>query len=140
METSSDDAIPSFSVPLPGDQTPSWYERRELDRYAPIEDRVWIGWWDGRSFHRTAAQLLDISRRGAAVACDEVLEAGSEAWFCIVGSRLSGGARVRVVGRVPLDDRGRSRVRFRFQPHCPEDIFRVALSMAPADYVETELN
>ena len=84
--------------------------------------------------------MLDISRRGAAVACDEEIEAGAEAWFCIVGSRLSGGARVRVVGRNPPDDRGRSRVRFRFQPHCPEDIFNVALAIAPADHVETELN
>jgi hypothetical protein len=110
-------------------------ERRGSTRYAAVEDRIWLGWWDGEQFQTLGSRLLDISRSGAAVCCEDGPEPGDDAWFCVVGPSLSGGARARVVGREPMeDDPTAIRLRMVFQPRCPDDVFEIALGMMPGRF------
>ena len=71
-------------------------DRRGAPRFDAVEDRIWLGWWDGEQFRTIGARLLDISRTGAAIACPEGPDRGDDAWFCVVGPGVSGGARARV--------------------------------------------
>ena len=140
MKTFSDDTIPQLAFCVEAAREVSGNDLRETPRFLPAADRVVIGWWNGRDFRRAEARLLNISRGGAAVAFSEVIEAGAEAWFCILGARLSGGVRVRVVGHDPIEECGSTRIRLQFQPRCPDDILEVALSMAPASAIAAGLN
>lgn len=109
------------------------FERRGAQRFAAVEDRIWLGWWDGEQFQTVGSRLLDVSRTGAAIACPDGPTEGDDAWFCVVGPSLSGGARARVVGREPMqDDPTTIRLRLTFQHGCPEDVYQIALGMLSA--------
>ncbi|QDV37923.1 hypothetical protein [Tautonia plasticadhaerens] len=109
---------------------PMGSERRGARRFSAVEDRIWLGWWDGEQFQTLGARLLDVSRTGAAVACPDGPGVGDDAWFCVVGPSLSGGARARVVGREPTeDDPSMIRLRLNFQARCPDDVYEIALGM-----------
>ncbi|WP_158633669.1 PilZ domain-containing protein [Tautonia sociabilis] len=115
-------------------------ERRETPRFTPLVDRLWLGWWDGEQFQTIGSQLIDISLGGAAIACTDGPETGDDAWFCVVGPRLSGGTRAQVVGREPMPGSpGVYRLRLRFLPRCPQDVFEIALGLLPGDSAEPAL-
>ncbi|MEW4566504.1 PilZ domain-containing protein [Tautonia sp. JC769] len=115
----------------------SGMDRRRATRFEAVEDRIWLGWWDGEVFQTLGALLLDISRTGAAIICPDGPSEQMDAWFCIVGPSLSGGARARVVGREPIPDRpDQLRLRLEFQPTCPEDLYLVALGLLSNDWSE----
>ncbi|WP_152051045.1 hypothetical protein [Tautonia marina] len=112
-------------------------DRRRATRFEAVEDRIWLGWWDGEVFQTLGALLLDISRTGAAVICPDGPTEAMDAWFCIVGPSLSGGARARVVAREPIPDKpDQIRLRLEFQPTCPEDLYLVALGLLSNDWSE----
>lgn len=111
-------------------------DRRRATRFEAVEDRIWLGWWDGEVFQTLGALLLDISRTGAAVICPDGPTETMDAWFCVVGPSLSGGARARVVGREPIPEKpDQIRLRLEFQPTCPEDLYLVALGMISNDWI-----
>lgn len=111
----------------------SGVDRRRSTRFDPVEDRVWLGWWDGEQFQTIAARLIDISRTGAALICVDGPEKTMDAWFCVVGPRHSGGARAQVVGREPMPGQPEQyRLRLTFHAACPEDVYLVALGILPA--------
>ncbi len=110
------------------DQSEPGFERRGFPRFEPLENRVWLGWWRDEEFLTYGAQLIDLSRSGAAIACLDAPPEGEYAWFCVAGEQTSGGARVIVVGRNPLNTNPAAfRVRVSFCSVCPEDLYQIAL-------------
>ena len=60
-------------------------ERRTVCRYAVVQDRAWVGWWEGAKFESTAARILDISLRGAFLNVDRFPPLEVSTWFCPPG-------------------------------------------------------
>jgi hypothetical protein len=60
-------------------------ERRRVCRYAVVQDKAWLGWWEGESFQSTAATIVDISLRGAYLTVDRHPPKDQPIWFCPPG-------------------------------------------------------
>jgi hypothetical protein len=57
-------------------------DRRSVCRYASLESRAWLGWWEGEEFRNTEARIVDISLRGCMMTVDRLPPCGETVWFC----------------------------------------------------------
>jgi hypothetical protein len=72
-------------------------ERRASCRYAITDARAWIGWWEGPQFRHVAADIEDVSIRGARVSVERFPPEGQPVWFHPPGAAPDGWLEVRVV-------------------------------------------
>jgi hypothetical protein len=101
-------------------------ERRQAERYRPVDDRVWLGWGQAEAFKTSPALLLDVSLRGALVVADEVPKEGTPAWICLQSGTESEWVKGRVLG-VMRTWRGPHKVRLVFEGSCPYSFFKAAV-------------
>ncbi len=93
------------SVPLQGG---CLEERRREARYAPLKDRVYLGWWVEEDFHTETGLLCNISSGGAAIRVTAPIMNPETLWVCVVGPAR----QMWVAGRIKGQERGIVRIEF----------------------------
>ncbi|MDX2038641.1 MAG: hypothetical protein SFX72_18480 [Isosphaeraceae bacterium] len=116
------DAARPFIFPLP----PLQSNRRSHDRYVPVEDRAWLGWWEGTTFRTTEATLLNISKGGTLVESEIAPPRRSIVWICLEGSRRTEWVPGKVL-EVAREENSPPQTRVMFDEICPYAFFEVAV-------------
>jgi hypothetical protein len=96
------------------------------NRRRPSSSLIDLSWLDEGCWRSSRARLLDISRGGAGVLCGENPPVGSLARLRFVEGEGSPWVEVKILGSEP-QEKGRFRVRLRFEGHCPSIILRLAV-------------
>jgi hypothetical protein len=99
-------------------------ERRRVCRYAVVQDKAWLGWWEGQTFQSTAARIIDISLRGSHLTVETFPPKLDSVWFCPPGvSTTDEWIEVKVVdARKKIF--GPREVRIEFRKAFPYEIFK----------------
>jgi hypothetical protein len=65
-------------------------DRRATCRYAVVEKRAWLGWWNDRGFEKLSVQIIDISTAGCRMRAPKRLEHDEDqpAWLYPLGTAL----------------------------------------------------
>jgi hypothetical protein len=72
-------------------------ERRASCRYSVDDARAWIGWWEGAQFRHVAADIEDVSLRGARLSVERFPPRGQPVWFQPPGGAPDEWLEVRVI-------------------------------------------
>jgi hypothetical protein len=72
-------------------------DRRGSCRYAVVQSRAWLGWWEGEEFRSTNARLVDLSLRGCMMTVDQLPPGGQSVWFCPPGTTPSDWIEAKLV-------------------------------------------
>ena len=102
--------------------------RRNNGRFVPMEDRAWLGWWDGPTFRAVEAVLLNISKGGVLVQAETPPPRRSVVWICLEGPRRTEWVEGKTleVGKERIAS-STSEIRIMFDDICPYAFFEVAV-------------
>lgn len=100
--------------------------RRQHERYPTAEDQAWLGWWEGRTYRRSPATLIDISQGGAKIIAEIAPPRRSTVWICLDGPRRTEWVEAEVIEVIRLRD-NTAEVRMAFREICPYTFFEVAV-------------
>lgn len=106
-------------------------ERRKEPRYAPAAEAARIGWWEGRDFRMSDAQLEDISSGGAKLKLADSELWGSDVWLSMGGAGTNAWIPATITELATAED-GSRRLRAAFHNTCPYDVFKSAVWGTPA--------
>jgi hypothetical protein len=114
--------------PTPGDWSQYLYpmrveENRACQRYPAVAGRSWLGWYEGRQFHQTAAWILNISAGGCLVVADKTTPVDRSLWLRLDDPGVPNWAEVRVVGQ-QSGSGGILASRLVFRGTCPYDMMK----------------
>jgi hypothetical protein len=57
-------------------------DRRRECRYLVVDERAWLGWWEGREFRTFPARVLNLSLGGALLSAETPPPHGHRLWLC----------------------------------------------------------
>jgi hypothetical protein len=100
-------------------------DRRESQRYLPVETRAYIGWWAGSEFLVTRADLINLSRGGALVAIDRRPPTSQPIWICLGTPQPVHQVQARAL-EMTAGAAGYHHVRLAFHTPCPVSFFIAA--------------
>jgi hypothetical protein len=111
---------------LPAASSPEEH-RRACPRHAPWEQHAWLAWKTPHSIHRIPAQLLNISRGGAAVEVNSDIPADQVLSFGLGHADATASLVTATVVRVVTARADAHRVHLAFTTECPDAILKRAL-------------
>jgi hypothetical protein len=107
-------------------EAPSPYTQRQHVRYAAAEDQAWLGWWEGRTYRKSPATLMDISHGGSKAIAEIPPPRRSTIWICLDGPRRTEWIEAEVLEVVRRRD-NTAEVRMKFREICPYSFFEAAV-------------
>ena len=99
--------------------------RRSEPRFAAVEDRIWMQWWDEDVHLGRAARLVNLSRHGAMIVSPVLFRAGQRLAIFLEEPAPQVGVVGTVLGAVEGLS-GRHQVRIKFRSACPDDFLDAA--------------
>ncbi len=100
-------------------------ERRTSTRYAAVDSRCRVGWWEGPQFRELSAVLRNISTRGALITSEELPPAGVRAWLFLEGNAQTPWLQAGIV-KASRTEQGCYQVALVFVSPCPYETFKAA--------------
>ena len=101
-------------------------DRRNSQRFVPIEDQAWLGWWEGEEYRKTPATIIDLSQGGSKLVVRDSPPRRSAAFVCLAGPNRTDWIQGGVLEVRRLSS-GESEVRIAFVELCPYSFFEVAI-------------
>jgi hypothetical protein len=95
------------------------YQRRREPRLQPVEDRIWMQWWEDGELLGRSARLINISRRGAMIITSALLRHEQMVWLYLEEPAPQIGVRAFVL-QVVEGLHGVHQVRLEFTDLCPD--------------------
>jgi hypothetical protein len=109
-------------------------DRRAVCRYAVVQPRAWLGWWEGEQFLSTPAKVSDISLRGCGMIVEQFPTSQGSVWFCPSGTGTGSSATATSADWIEakvIESRkrlfGPKVVRIVFRRSFPYDIFKAVV-------------
>jgi hypothetical protein len=102
-------------------------ERRASCRYAVAAARAWIGWWEDSQFRQVAADIEEVSLRGARLIVERFPPDGRPVWLHPPGGASDDWLEVRVV-ETKKRLFGPRQLRVAFCKALPYEVFQAVFS------------
>jgi PilZ domain len=118
---SASSAAPRVSPPIRRSIT----QRRREPRIEPVEDRIWIQWWDEEELLGRSARLVNVSRHGAMIVTSALPRQHQTVWLYLEEPAPQVGVKASVL-EVIEGRHGVHQVRLGFASLCPDEFFEMA--------------
>jgi hypothetical protein len=115
-----------------GPATSEGANRRQTERFAPAGDQAWLGWWEGQTYRKSPATLIDISEGGVKLIAANAPPRRSTSWICLEGVHRTEWVEAEVLEVLRRPD-GSAQVRMVFRELCPYSFFEVAVYGIPTN-------
>lgn len=115
-------ATPPGHLPVPA---AGGAHRRREPRFQPIDDRLWLQWWEGEEYLGRAARLVNVSRHGAMMVSPFLFREGQSVRIFLEEPAPQIGVDSVVLG-VLEGSAGLHQIRLAFRSVCPDDFIAAA--------------
>ena len=105
--------------------SPEVRQRRREPRIAPLDDRVWMQWWDGDEYFGLSARLVNVSRHGAMIVTMARMRIGLSVRIYLEEPSPQVGVDATVLGVVE-GVHGVHQIRLGFRGECPIEFLDAA--------------